>query len=100
MIYQGKALAVDLLPSRVAHLVFDLEGSSVNKFNQQTLEELQAAVAKLQNTNIKGVIFSSAKSAFIVGADITEFIAKFSESEDQIMDWLEDGWASPLCASG
>lgn len=91
MIYQGKALTVDLLPSRVAHLVFDLEGSSVNKFNQQTLEELQAAVAKLQNTNIKGVIFSSAKSAFIVGADITEFIAKFSESEDQIMDWLEDG---------
>jgi len=91
MIYQGKALTADLLPSRVAHLVFDLEGSSVNKFNQQTLEELQAAVAKLQNTNIKGVIFSSAKSAFIVGADITEFIAKFSESEDQIMDWLEDG---------
>ena len=91
MIYQGKALAVDLLPSRVAHLVFDLEGSSVNKFNQQTLEELQAAVAKLQNTNIEGVIFSSAKSAFIVGADITEFTAKFSESEDQIMDWLEDG---------
>jgi len=91
MIYQGKALTADLLPSRVAHLVFDLEGSSVNKFNQQTLEELQAAVAKLQNTNIKGVIFSSAKSAFIVGADITEFITKFSESEDQIMDWLEDG---------
>ena len=91
MIYQGKALAVDLLPSRVAHLVFDLEGSSVNKFNQQTLEELQAAVAKLQNTNIKGVIFSSAKSAFIVGADITEFTAKFSESENQIMNWLEDG---------
>ena len=91
MIYQGKALTVDLLPSRVAHLVFDLEGSSVNKFNQQTLEELQAAVVKLQNTNIEGVIFSSAKSAFIVGADITEFTAKFSESEDQIMDWLEDG---------
>ena len=91
MIYQGKALAVDLLPSRVAHLVFDLEGSSVNKFNQQTLEELQAAVAKLQNTNIEGGIFSSAKSAFIVGADITEFTAKFSESEDQVMDWLEDG---------
>ena len=34
MIYQGNALAVDLLPSRVAHLVFDLKGSSVNKFNQ------------------------------------------------------------------
>ena len=91
MIYQGNALAVDLLPSRVAHLVFDLKGSSVNKFNQQTLEELQAAIVKLEDPQIKGVIFSSAKPAFIVGADITEFTAKFDESENQIMRWLEEG---------
>ena len=91
MIYQGNALAVDLLPSRVAHLVFDLKGSSVNKFNQQTLEELQAAVVKLEDPQIKGVIFSSAKPAFIVGADIKEFTAKFDEPENQIMQWLEEG---------
>ena len=88
MIYQGKALSVDVLPSGVAHLVFDLEGSSVNKFNQQTLQELQAAVSELQAAEIKGVIFSSAKQAFIVGADITEFTAKFADSEQQILEWL------------
>ena len=44
MIYQGNALAMDLLLSRVAHLVFDLKESSVNKFNQQTLEELQLSL--------------------------------------------------------
>ncbi|MDA1371969.1 MAG: fatty acid oxidation complex subunit alpha FadB [Proteobacteria bacterium] len=88
MIYQGKALNVDVLASGVAHLVFDLEKSSVNKFNQQTLEDLQAAVAALRTADIKGVVFSSAKSAFIVGADITEFTAKFSESDEQILEWL------------
>lgn len=88
MIYTGKALSVDVLPSDVAHLVFDLERSSVNKFNQQTLRELQEAVAALQIAEISGVIFSSAKSTFIVGADITEFTAMFQQDEAQIMDWL------------
>ena len=76
MIYTGKALSVDVLPSGIANLIFDLENSSVNKFNQQTLRELQEAVAKLHTEEIPGVIFSSAKPAFIVGADITEFTAQ------------------------
>ena len=88
MIYTGKALSVDLLPSGTAHLIFDLEGSSVNKFNQQTLQELQEAVASLQGADVRGVIFSSAKPAFIVGADITEFTAMFQQDEQQIMEWL------------
>jgi 3-hydroxyacyl-CoA dehydrogenase / enoyl-CoA hydratase / 3-hydroxybutyryl-CoA epimerase / enoyl-CoA isomerase len=56
MIYTGKALRVDKLPSGIARLVFDLEGSSVNKFSQQTLEELRDAVSVLATTQIKGVI--------------------------------------------
>ena len=88
MIYTGRALSVDVLPSGTAHLVFDLEGSSVNKFNQQTLRELQAAVAALQDAEVRGVIFSSAKSTFIVGADITEFTAMFRQDEEQIMEWV------------
>ena len=44
MIYSGKALSVDVLPSGIANLVFDLEGSSVNKFNEDTLRELRQAV--------------------------------------------------------
>ena len=88
MIYTGKALSVDLLPSGTAHLVFDLEGSSVNKFNQQALRELQEAAEVLKSADIKGVIFSSAKPTFIVGADITEFTAMFEQGEEQIHNWL------------
>lgn len=88
MSYTGKALSVEVLPSGIAHLVFDLQDSSVNKFNQETLKELQEAVAQLQTADVKGVIFSSAKSTFIVGADITEFTAMFEQPEEQINSWL------------
>jgi len=91
MIYSGKALSVDVLPSGAARLVFDLEDSSVNKFNQLTLRELQEAVAALAEADVTGVIFSSAKPAFIVGADITEFTAMFSDSEEAILGWLREG---------
>jgi 3-hydroxyacyl-CoA dehydrogenase / enoyl-CoA hydratase / 3-hydroxybutyryl-CoA epimerase / enoyl-CoA isomerase len=88
MIYSGKALSVDVLPSGIANLVFDLEGSSVNKFDQDTLRELQQAVAALKDADVLGLVLSSAKSTFIVGADITEFTAKFSEGEQQVHAWL------------
>ncbi|MCI5105462.1 MAG: 3-hydroxyacyl-CoA dehydrogenase NAD-binding domain-containing protein, partial [Pseudomonadales bacterium] len=88
MSYKGKALSVEVLPSGIAHLVFDLEDSSVNKFDQATLKELQEAVEQLQTADVRGVIFSSAKSTFIVGADITEFTAMFQQPEEQISAWL------------
>lgn len=88
MIYSGKALKVDLLPSGTAHLVFDLDGASVNKFNQATLLELQDAVTAVHKSGARGVVFSSAKAAFIVGADITEFTMMFQQDEKQIRQWL------------
>ena len=88
MIYSGKALSVDVLPSGIANLVFDLEGSSVNKFNEDTLRELQQAVTALQTADVPGLILSSAKSTFIVGADITEFNSKFVEGEQAVYNWL------------
>ena len=91
MIYTGEALSVDMLPSGIAHLVFDLKGSPVNKFDQQTLRELREAVTVLQAAGSRGVIFSSAKPGFIVGADITEFTGMFRESEEQLRAWLVEG---------
>ena len=91
MIYSGKALSVTVLPSGVANLTFDLNGSSVNKFNKETLTELREAIANLNKAEITGLIFSSAKPSFIVGADITEFIPMFSAPEAEIMEWLVDG---------
>ncbi|HBJ91015.1 MAG TPA: fatty acid oxidation complex subunit alpha FadB, partial [Gammaproteobacteria bacterium] len=88
MLFTGKALSVEVLPSGVANLKFDLQDSSVNKFNRQTLEELREAVAQLGSVDVKGLIFTSGKSGFIVGADITEFTGIFAESEAEIIGWL------------
>jgi len=88
MIFSGKALKVDLATTGTAHLVFDREGSSVNKFDRVTLEELRNAVKAISESDATGMAISSAKAGFIVGADITEFTGMFSQSSEQIEAWL------------
>ena len=89
MIFQGNTLQVDRLSGGAARLEFDLKNSSVNKFNRQTLEELEAAIGEVSASGVAGLVFTSAKPAFIVGADITEFPAMFNESGDRLLAWLE-----------
>ena len=67
MEYSGKTLSVNVLASGAAKLTFDLSNSSVNKFNQETLEELRDAVAVLKEANITGLIFSSANQLLLSG---------------------------------
>ncbi len=90
MIFNGQTLRVDRLPGGAAGLVFDLGGSSVNKFNRATLEELRGAIAEVAQSGVGGLVFTSAKSAFIVGADITEFPALFGAGGEQLLAWLEE----------
>ncbi len=88
MIYSGKAVSVSLLDDGIAELKFDLQGESVNKFNQDTVEDLAAAINAIKGSSeIKGVIVTSAKKVFIVGADITEFTDMFKLPEDEIAGW-------------
>lgn len=88
MIYEGQNLTVKMLDNGFAELVFDANGS-VNKFDQQTIEELDLATQAIAtNSDIAGVIVRSAKSTFIVGADITEFTAMFSQPEDEVLKWV------------
>ncbi|RRJ84653.1 fatty acid oxidation complex subunit alpha FadB [Aestuariirhabdus litorea] len=86
MIYEGKAITVKPVENGVAELNFDLQGESVNKFNELTLSELKDAVAALKADNsVKGLIVTSAKDVFIVGADITEFLSNFSKPEEELV---------------
>ncbi|MCY4125572.1 MAG: fatty acid oxidation complex subunit alpha FadB, partial [Pseudomonas sp.] len=65
---------------------FDLKGESVNKFNRLTLSELRQAVDAIQtDASVKGVIVSSGKDVFIVGADITEFVDNFKLPEAELV---------------
>src|SRR5690554_3972195 len=86
MIYEGKAITVKALESGIVELNFDLKGESVNKFNRLTLTELRAAVDAIQtNSDVKGVVVTSGKDVFIVGADITEFVESFKLPEEELV---------------
>lgn len=99
MIYQGDSIRVEFVEDGIAELQFAAAGS-VNKFDQKTLEEFSQALTKLANSNdLRGVIVTSAKPTFIVGADITEFLTLFADVEQtkvwvakasRVFDQLED----------
>ena len=91
MIYQGQAFKVLELPKDILELRFDLEGESVNKFNQLALEDLDRAIAAIEaRGETKGVIFSSGKEGFIVGADIKEFVANFQLEDEALCERVMD----------
>ena len=86
MIYEGKAITVKEIEGSIAQLNFDLDGESVNKFNRLTIEELRAATDKLKSAKgIKGLVVTSSKDCFIVGADITEFTELFAGPEEELI---------------
>ncbi|XID74686.1 fatty acid oxidation complex subunit alpha FadB [Alkanindiges sp. WGS2144] len=89
MIHSGNAITVQMLSDGIAEFRFDLQGESVNKFNRATVEDFSAAIAAVKaNSDVKGLIVTSAKSTFIVGADITEFGDNFAQGEAAIAEWL------------
>ncbi|SKC34116.1 Fatty acid oxidation complex subunit alpha [Photobacterium piscicola] len=88
MIYHGETLSVRYLEEGIAELIFDAP-ASINKFDLATLESFSLALDALyQQPNLKGLILRSTKAAFIVGADITEFLGLFALPADQLSKWL------------
>ena len=86
MIYSGSAISVAAVGDGIAELKLDLSGESVNKLNQATLQEFDAATQAIaKDGSVKGVIITSGKAVFIVGADITEFGGMFARGEESIV---------------
>ncbi len=86
--YQGQSIKVSTLDGGIAELCFDRQGDAINKFDAQTVRELkEAGEAIAKASGIKGLIVTSAKDVFIVGADITEFGKNFQSSEEEIAVW-------------
>ena len=86
MIYEGKAITVTALESGIVELKFDLKSESVNKFNRLTLTELRQAIEAIKaDASVKGVLVSSGKDVFIVGADITEFVDNFKLPDAELL---------------
>lgn len=90
MLYQSSTLKVSI-NNHIAHLQFDREQSAINKFDRQTLNDFNQALDAISATaEIQGLLLSSSKDSFIVGADITEFLALFAEEDAQLYQWLEN----------
>ena len=89
MIYSGTAISVQALGDGIAEFKFDLANESVNKFNRVTLEDLKNAIEAVKaDSSVKGMVVTSGKSVFIVGADITEFVSSFAQGEAAIIEWV------------
>ncbi|MCL7940921.1 fatty acid oxidation complex subunit alpha FadB [Halomonas sp. ATCH28] len=94
MIYQGNAITVarglEGAGDAIATLTFDLKDESINKLSSAVVAELGEAVAAIRaEKGLEGLVIGSAKEAFIVGADITEFHGMFEQGAEQIEAMLE-----------
>ncbi|MBK9375055.1 MAG: fatty acid oxidation complex subunit alpha FadB [Holophagales bacterium] len=88
MKYEGQAIQTAPLDGGFVELTFDLKGDSVNKFNALTMGELKEVVEKLTEAPPKGLLVTSGKDVFIVGADVTEFLGHFKRTEEELTAWL------------
>jgi 3-hydroxyacyl-CoA dehydrogenase/enoyl-CoA hydratase/3-hydroxybutyryl-CoA epimerase/enoyl-CoA isomerase len=83
--YAGKNLRLTLIDEGFAELCFDRPGEAINKFDNQTVSELHEVARRLAGAaGVRGVLVTSAKDVFIVGADITEFGAMFKQAEPEL----------------
>lgn len=86
--FKGQSLRLTRLDGGIAELCFDRAEDTINKFDARTVDELRQAAEKLAGaSDVKGLLVTSAKDVFIVGADITEFGKNFSLPEEQIAQW-------------
>ncbi len=83
MLYTGPAFSATALGDGIVEVKFDLAGESVNKLNQVALAGLRCGhPGGREGRGVKGVVVTSGKQVFIVGADITEFGAMFAAGEE------------------
>ncbi|MCA8348457.1 3-hydroxyacyl-CoA dehydrogenase NAD-binding domain-containing protein [Burkholderia cepacia] len=83
--FQGENISVLSLDEGLVELRFDRRDAAINKLDARTIDEFRQATASIAATSaVRGVLVTSAKDVFIVGADITEFSAMFRQPADAI----------------
>lgn len=87
-LFKGQSLQVSLLSDGIAELCFDRQGEAINKLDERTVDEFRQATQHLAAAaaagTLSGVLLTSAKDVFIVGADITEFGRVFRGTVDAV----------------
>lgn len=88
MLYQGENLYVNWLEDGIAELVFNAR-AAINKLDTHTVSSLGDALTVLERqSQLRGLVLRSTKDAFIVGADITEFLSLFAAPAETLASWL------------
>ncbi|HEX2099403.1 MAG TPA: enoyl-CoA hydratase-related protein, partial [Candidatus Synoicihabitans sp.] len=83
--YQGKTIRALRIEDGCIELCFDRHGSAINKLDQLAIGELAESVKWITSQrDVRGVLITSAKDSFIVGADITEFLGMFELPDEQL----------------
>lgn len=83
--FQGENISVLPLDDGFVELRFDRRDAAINKLDALTIDEFRKATERIAAmSSVRGVLVTSAKDVFIVGADITEFSAMFRQSADAI----------------
>ena len=86
MLYEGSRLSVEVTDG-IAVLCFDARDGSVNKFDQATIDDLNAAAKALaEASDVKGLLVKSAKPAFIVGVARRQVRACTAADRDRCSD--------------
>src|SRR5690606_24568656 len=89
-LYSGDGLKLIRLENNFVELQFDLQGESVNKFCRAMFDDLAKASGLLKaDTTICGLLATSGKNVFFVGADISEFGPMFAEGGEVIQSYLD-----------
>lgn len=90
MIYQGAMLTCSRVEDHFAELCFNATDDYVNKFNYKTMMEFNEALdAVAADDSLKGLMLTSDKESFIVGADITEFLFYFSQPLEELHEGMK-----------
>ena len=83
--FQGDSIRLSRLDEGFVELCFDARNEPINKLDARTVSEFRQATELLaQAGDVRGVLVTSAKDVFIVGADIKEFGEMFQDSAEQI----------------
>lgn len=89
MLFEGETIQVEELGEGLVELRFARKAEAVNKLDRLAFGELTRAIGVISNApGLKGVLISSGKDAFIVGADIFEFVEIFRREEKDIADFV------------
>jgi 3-hydroxyacyl-CoA dehydrogenase/enoyl-CoA hydratase/3-hydroxybutyryl-CoA epimerase/enoyl-CoA isomerase len=97
MIFDGRTIKVFPLETDqdgIVEMRFEREQESVNKLDVLAFDELRRATAAIAAAQgIKGLLITSAKDAFIVGADIFEFLPLFKRPNEEVAGFVEGNCA-------